>query len=106
MEEIRLTRLSDGIAARLSDDALTRYQLIDMATVLMFVQRYLHGKGMVQGGTALHDLEMSLGWMRDHAADAPVPELRARVTTAMDAVDRILGRDVTRPSPQGSRVIS
>ena len=106
MEESRLGLLSDRIAARLDEDALTRYQLIDIATVMMFIQRYLYSRNMVQNGTACHNLDASLEWIRNHAAGAAVPELRARLTTAVDAVSHILGREASRTRPETSRVSS
>lgn len=108
MDGTQLTHLIDRLAVRLDDRTLTRYQLIDIATVLVFVRRDLLREFAARGSTiavrtAIDDLNGSLSWMLDHAGEAPGVELRAQVTLATRAVSRILGWDASRPRPNPHR---
>ncbi len=97
MQETQLTHLRDRLAARLGDRTLNRYQLIDIATVLVFAHRDLlqgfdaHGSTAAQK-TAIVALRTSLNWIFDHGADAPCAELRVHVTAAADNFSRALDR--------------
>lgn len=104
MDGTQLTHVID----RIDDRTLTRYRLLDVATVLVFVRRDLLREIAAWGSTtavrnATDDLNGSLSWMLDHAREAPGDELRARVTLATRAVSGILGRDASRPRPSPHR---
>ena len=99
MHRLQLTDLCDRLTTRLVDTKLTRYQLLDMATALMFVQRDLNRGIGVYDGTAIDALSTSLHWIRDRARDASVDELRSHVATASYAAARMFAGDAGQPHP-------
>ena len=99
MDGTHLTLLCDRLAARLDDRVLTRFQLIDMATVLLVAQPYIHQGAVAQSGTDMDVLNTSLRWIRDHAQDALVADLRSEVAKAVDGAAQILGRQGSCPQP-------
>ena len=90
MDAIHLTHACEKLAARLNDAALTRHQLIDIATVLTFVQWDLDRRFAARCGPDGNDLDISLLWVRNHASEATDGELRFHVAAAVDAVNRVL----------------
>lgn len=103
MDDSQLIGLRDRLAARLVDDALTRYQLIDIATVLMFVHWDVRQAPVAQPSpgvepVAIDVLGTTLCWIREHADEAPIVELRARIAAAVDAVAHIGGYTSVHPS--------
>lgn len=102
MHRLQLTDLCDRLTTRLGDTKLTRYQLLDMATALMFMQRDLRRGVETQSGAVIHDLHVSLAWVRTHREGAPISELRAHMLAAMNAAASILGYDTSSPHPDNS----
>ncbi len=101
----QLTDLYDRLAAQLGDPSLTRFQLIDMATVLMLVRRDLDREIDVRDGTAIAALTAHLHWMRGHAHDASVAELRSHLAAAIDVTGHVLVHTVGQPFPENCRLL-
>lgn len=90
MDSPRFTDLCDRLVAQLGDPSLTRFQLIDMATVLVLVQRDID-RGIDGCDRATVDaLNTQLHWIRDQAHEASVDELRFHLPAAARATAYVL----------------
>lgn len=106
MDGTPLTDLCDRLAVRLDDHRLTRYQLIDLATMLVCVQRGLQHADGAGGGGAMDDLDTRLRWIRNHAQESPLAELRAHVGGAIDAAARALEGEAVHLHPENASISS
>ena len=86
MDGPRLTDLCGRLAARLDDSNPTRCELIDMATVLMLVGGDLVRRTGVSDRSAIESASTLLHWIRDHAQNASIAEIRSYLAAAVDTV--------------------
>lgn len=106
MDSPRLTGLCSRLVVQLGDPSLTRFQLIDMATVLMLLQRDIDRGIDVRDRAAVDALNTPLRWIRDHAHEASVDELRSRFAAAARATDHILSHSAGESYPESRQFSS
>lgn len=86
----KIGEVCNRLTDRLSDPALDRYQLLNLAAVLVLVQSDLdRAFSQLEEGVpervSLDELTMSLRWVRAHRAGTSAQELRDHVSTACGA---------------------
>lgn len=106
MDGSRLTNLCDRLIAQLADPGLTRFQLIDMATVLMLVQREIDRVIDVRDQAAADALNTPLHWIREHAHEASVDDLRSHFAAAARAAAYVLSRGAGESYQESFQVFS
>lgn len=90
MNATQRIQLCNRMVARLEDVSATRYELIDIATVLVFVQRDL--TRMIDARSepgpnsdTVDELTASLRWIRRQGQEASLADLRTHVGVAVQA---------------------
>ena len=100
MDAPRLTDVCDRLVARFADRTLTRFELIDMATVLMLVRHDLEQGIAVQDRSAIDTASTPLRWIHDQAQDASVAALRSHVAAAVARFTaHVPAHDTAQPHP-------
>lgn len=105
MDSSQLTDLFDRLTARLADPSLTRCQLIDMATVLTLMQQNIDRGIAVRDRATVNAVNTSLLWIRNHAQEASVDELRSHFAAAARATVHILSHSAGEPYPEGPQLL-
>ena len=90
MNPERLGKLFDRLSARVLSGTVNKFELLDIATVLMLVKQDLVNElmphlGMGVATDTIRELEMSLQWVKDNAHDALTAELHSHVLSAVHA---------------------
>lgn len=90
MNATQRIQLCNRMVARMEDVSATRHEFIDIATVLVFVQRDLTRVLNARSDPGLNsdtvdELTASLQWIRRHGQDASLADLRTRVGAAVQS---------------------
>ena len=93
---------ADG-SARLP--SLTRFQLFDMATVLMLVQWNIDRGMGVHDRATVNAVNTSLLWIRNHAQEASVDDVRSHFAAAARATAHILSHNAGEPYPKSHQLL-